>query len=399
MHAADARTLAERMARKADWSRDALSWRTAELDSTVAPGSVVTAPGEDGLWRVADWEWRDGGVELSLTRVAPTGGPATFAPSADGGRAVIPLDAPVGATMLSAFELPWDGSGSGDTPMLFAAVSSAAASWQGAALYVDRGDGNLVPLGGSGRMRSIMGLTQGTLPTANPLLVDRSAVLTVDLATASMNLVDADGGQLSAGANRALVGLEIVQFASAIPLGNGRWELRDLLRGRGGTEDAVASHVAGERFVLLDGTPISLDPALVGSGAATIVAAGLGDSAAVTSSIALRGITRRPLSPVDPLVVRHADGSIDLAWTRRARAAWTWDDGVDVPLHEQAELYRIDYDDIDHPLASWTVTSPQLHLDAATVSSLSSLRAGSALYVRQQGSASLSPPLFLATLP
>jgi len=37
----------------------------------ILPGAVVTLPGFAGCWRVAEWEWRESGVELTLGRVPP----------------------------------------------------------------------------------------------------------------------------------------------------------------------------------------------------------------------------------------------------------------------------------------------------------------------------------------
>ncbi|MFX9123832.1 hypothetical protein ABTN41_20585, partial [Acinetobacter baumannii] len=77
-------------------------------------------------------------------------------------------------------------------------------------------------------------------------------------------------------ANRALVGDEIIQFASAQPLGGGLWRLGTLLRGRGGTEWAVGGHTIGDRFVLLDAALTPIDPARVTQAANTaVVAVGL----------------------------------------------------------------------------------------------------------------------------
>jgi hypothetical protein len=58
---------------------------------------------------------------------------------------------------------------------------------------------------------------------------------------------------LPRGANAAVVGNEFLQFQTATLGGPGQYVLGGLLRGRLGTDDAVGSHVAGERFALLDG--------------------------------------------------------------------------------------------------------------------------------------------------
>jgi hypothetical protein len=393
--AADARALARDAARRAGWARETLSWRTTTLDARVAPGAVVTLPGQSGRWRVAEWEWRETGVELVLNRLPPGGEAAPLA--ADPGRANPPPDLAFGTTVLAAFELPWDGAGSGDTPALFAAVSAAGAGWTGAALFADTGDGELVPLGPSGRARSIMGTALDVLPPTNPLLLDRTSTVTVEFVGTRMALENATPRQLAMGANRALLGNELIQFARAVPLGDRRWRLEQLLRGRGGSEAAVAGHGAGETFVLLDGTPIALAPSLVGAAADTaIVAVGLGDEEPVASAIACQGVTLRPPSLVHARAAWAADGALTLRWTRRARGAWQWADGVDVPLREETEAYQVTYGDPASPAATWDIAEPHLVLTAAE---LDALPGASAFHVRQRGSYALSQPLFLTTLP
>ena len=400
MSAAQARDLAEWMARRADWSREKLAWRTAELNPAIAPGAIVTLPGQPGRWRVDEWEWRDSGVQLALTRIVPTGADTAISSPVDAGRVNPPADLTAAPSLLAAFELPWDGTGAGDTPALFAAVSAPQPNWKGAALFVDHGDGNLLSLGPSGRNRCIVGTAETALAPADSCYLDRGSTLVVVLADNAMALPTVDGRQLALGANRALIGHEIVQFANAAALGGRRWRIENMLRGRGGTEAAVAGHVAGETFVLLDAEPVALDPAIVGAApATTILAAGLGDPFPISSGIALQGITRRPLSPVHPRVASLSDGGIELGWTRRARGAWSWDDGVDAPLHEQAEAYQVTFGDPAAPIATWMVTSPLLVIDPATVANLAVALPGGALNVRQTGSYALSEPLFLTTIP
>lgn len=393
--AADARALAETAARRALWRRETVAWRCASLDPALAPGAIVTLPGIAGRWRLAEWEWRDSGVELTLARATPTGADAAPAAPVDPGRINPPPDLAAPPTVLAAFELPWDGAGSGDAPVLFAAASAASANWRGAALYADRGDGELQPLGPSGRVRSVVGEAETVLPPANPLLIDRSAGVTVRLVDPAMDLADGTGRQLSLGANRALLGTEIVQFARAEPLGGGRWRLTQLLRGRGGTESALAGHAEGESFVLLDARPVAIDAAAAGNGPeARVAAVGFGDDLPVSSVVALRGITLRPPSPVHPRLAALASGAIELGWTRRARGAWSWSDGVDAPLHEQSERYLVTLGDLAAPLAVWELGEPRLVLPPETLAALP----GGPINVRQQGSYALSEPLFLHML-
>ena len=82
----------------------------------------------------------------------------------------------------------------------------------------------------------------------------------------------------------------------------------------------------------------------------------------------------------------------------RARGAWGWLDGVDTPLHEQAEAYLVTYGPLASPAALWEATAPALIIDAVQRSALASGLPGESFRVRQQGTYALSEPLVLATL-
>ncbi|EJL27557.1 phage tail protein [Novosphingobium sp. AP12] len=401
LDAATARALIESTARRIDWTRDRISWRISELDPAVGPGALVKLPGIAGLWRVREWEWRESGIELALERALPAGADVPPALGADAGRGNAPTDGLAGQTRLVAFELPFDGTtGTPDSPRCFAAVSGDNANWRGAALHADRGDGQLLPLGPSGRARAVIGTVHSVLRTANPLFLDRASELTVSLIDPAMQLPSIDTGQLALGANLALVGEEIIQFLHAISMGGGNWRLSGLLRGRGGTENAIGSHHADEDFVLLGAGLVPLDTMTLGSDPGRrVVALGRGDDEPVETAVLLDGITLRPLSPVHPRRTISNDGSWMLSWTRRARGKWPWRDGIDVPLTEQAESYLVTAGQVDAPLASWTTPSPGLEITAAIRDELTALAPAIPIHVRQQGTHALSPPLLLCTLP
>lgn len=384
-------------ARNDGWARETMSWRCAELDPAIAPGSVVTLAGIGGRWRVATWEWREIGVELTLERV-----PTANLVELDGtssGKAVLASDLPLYATAIQAYELPWDGTGSADAALLYAAVSSVGAGWKGAALYADPGDGELRQIGTSGRLRATMGKATSLLP-AGPLgMFDRSSTLSVQLLAEDMALTSATTRQLAQGANLAMLGEEIIQFGQATSLGGGVWRLEQLLRGCGGTEAAISSHAVGDPFVMLDSTPVALDAAKIADGAnVRIGAMGIADADVVMSAIACRGIGRRPLSPVHARKQTMADGSMALSWVRRARGGWKWLDGVDQPLLEEAEAYRVGLGPADNPAAVWQTTSSSLTLSASTLATLRASMPGAALWVQQIGTYARSDALHLADL-
>jgi hypothetical protein len=396
LSAATAQSLAGSASRCAARPADTISYRVTEVDPAIGPGAFVRVPVASGLWRIAQWEWQQDGVLLSLAACPVAGAAATTAvPTVDPGRFNPAADLARSPTVLEAFALPWDGIGSGESPAVFAAASGASTGWKGAALLADLGgDGSsLTPIGSTRRTRARIGQTLTALAPASALLLDRSSTVDIAFAGPDQTLVDASLPQLLQGANRARIGSEIVQFASAVPLGGRVWRLSNLLRGRGGTEWAIPAHAAGEPFVLIDDALVQLDPARIGDPATTrIVAVGLGDTAAVSVPIADPWATLRPLSPVHGSARRQPDGSIVLDWIRRARGAWLWQDGVDIPLCEEAERWEITTGDPAAPAMRWQTSTAGLVVTAAQ---LAALPAGSPPYfaVRQIGRHTASIPL------
>lgn len=395
LDAAEARLRINHAATRAGWIRETMSWRAVELDPTLGPGTVVRAPGHAGLWRITGWEWRDHGVELELARLPY--GPAR-AQAADPGRALVPPDWPLGTTDLAACELPWDGSGTGHAPRLYAAPSSASAGWRGAQLFAVQ-DSALIPLG-TGNRRAVLGESLTALPSSTAHVLDRTASVTVRLLASDFALFSATAESLAAGANTLLIGGELLQFVRASALGNREWRLDGLLRGRGGTE-AAARHgqTSGSRVMLIDHRLTPLDPASAGlSDVSQIAALGLADSAPILAPVTNRGLTQKPLTPVHPHISIAADGTMLLRWTRRARGAVAWADHVDVPLNEESETYIVGLGPVDTPILRWETGTPALTLDAPIAAALATDHTGQPIWVRQLGRFAQSDPLLLITL-
>jgi hypothetical protein len=392
--AADARALTNSAAVRAERARETVAWRMAELDPAVTPGKIVRLPDRDGLWSIDTWEWRDQGIELELRRMPRR--PARQ-PAADAGEALCAPDLMVTSTQLRAFELPWDGNGSFETRLPYAAVSSAASGWRGAALYSVHGS-ELQPLGASGRQRSVIGRTISALEASDCFLLDRTVSIEIQLASADFALTSAGAPELVGGANMALVGNEVLQFLMAVPLGAARWRISGLLRGRGGTEPAAKQGTpAGVDFILLDDAPVVLDPAKLGSDT-TVAAIGLNDPEPVYTPLANAGLTRQPLTPVHGAITLASDGSVSLAWCRRSRGSWHWLDGVEVPINEQMESYLVGIGDSEAPALRWETQTTRLSIDAATWASVRAAHAGRSLWVCQAGTVSLSPPLLITII-
>lgn len=161
-----------------------------------------------------------------------------------------------------------------------------------------------------------------------------------------MTLIDADADQIDRGANAALIGDEAIQFGRAERIGPARWRLSRLLRGRRGSEWAVAAHRAGEPFVLIDPAStrtLVADDTVIGREIA-VLATGIADGDEVTATLVPDGRSVVPPSPVHLCTTSEGEG-IRLRWTRRSRTGWQWADAVDAALGEEREAYRVTISD------------------------------------------------------
>ena len=374
------------------------------LDSRVyRPGKLVKCDGIDGLWRVRECEIGSGFVQLSLMRANPYAG--LTAAGSEQGRSVADADLRAGSTRLLLVDLPFAVDAPttvSDTARLYAAAAGDA-GWRNAQLFASGSGGAPGTYIGQIPAPTVIGTTSCALDFANPALIDELNHLDVDLHHAGMTLVYADYAQLLAGRNIAVVGREIIQFAMALPLAEGRFRLSRLIRGLGGTEAEMERHVAGEEFVLLDGgsmleigsayyTPFS---------PADVFALGREDLDPVPATITSPGRALTPWSPVHPRWTFLDGGDLRIEWTRRSRAGTIWPDHVEVPLAEEFEKYRVELsEEVDSEPAIVIETSePQVVVAADQIAPiLANNISGITAKISQIGSHGLSDALAL-TIP
>jgi hypothetical protein len=396
MTAGGARQLANDSANRSRWQQEIVIWRVGEVDPRHVPGTIVRIPDTRGYWLLRSWEWHDRGIELELERLAPG---ASSPRSSDPGETVQQPDLIIPETLLTVTEIPADGNANPASPLIFAAVSAANPAWRGAALYAVQGTA-LVDIGSSGSQRAVIGTLEQALPPSTARLFEPKAIAVIKLVADELEFSDTTVGGIAAGANRLLIGSEVIQFARAEPLGEGRWQLTGLLRGRGGTESSAADgHPAQAFAVLLDDRLVALDPEFVPPLSSTRIAAiGTGDAEAVIAPLGNAGLSRRPPAPVHPRTRIATDGGMTFNWIRRARGQWRWDDAIDVPLVEERELYRVGYGPASAPFASWSTAQSQFQLSQAEIASLVAAHGPSDLWVRQIGTFDVSPALLLIAL-
>src|SRR5437868_3457012 len=121
---------------------------------------------------------------------------------------------------------------------------------------------------------------------------------------------------LVGGANLAAVGDELIQFGRVTALGDRRFRLSRLLRGRRGTEWAAADHEAGEPVTLI--LREALAPIEGPAGAqAQVLASGVGDLPDAATAVRTIGVELlRPPSPVHLKATESGEGDLAIAWVR-----------------------------------------------------------------------------------
>ncbi|PXW78145.1 putative tail protein [Blastomonas natatoria] len=347
--------------------RERIRLRLALFDMDLLPGKVVAIEGMAGEWLVRRWQWGAEGVDLELESRGKASGASTEV--SDPGRSISSPDGPIGETRLAIFDLP----SPMDRPMSHPHIGIAAAGrqpgWRGAHVY--EADDAALP----GEILDFLriGATLGDVVVGpgpgSSLIRDDLNTITVELVRdGPFVLANADDDALSRGANMAMVGRELLQFARAEPMGDRTFRLSGLWRGRGGTEDAISAHGTDESFVLVNDALVLVDPDRVSARPDfQALAQGRGDAVPVHAGLTDIGRAMRPLAPVHPVCDVDADGSVTLRWVRRSRSGFAWRDQVEVPLDEAFEAYRVIILADGTEVAAIEVAAPSLAIDTVTM--------------------------------
>ncbi len=226
-------------------------------------------------------------------------------------------------------------------------VAPDGADWNGAAIYRSDDGGE----DGGNTFNLLAGLegaaTFGAIITSLPAGITETwdQVNQVEVVLTAGSLASVSELAVFNGANAALIGDELVQFQNAELIGERTYRLSRLLRGRQGTEWAVGSHTAGDRFILLS-------PALYTTAIANnligrqlfykgvSVGNSLGNTDEVTFTYTGRNL--KPFAPVHVKGVRDGSGNLTISWIRRSRVDGEWRDGVGIPLGEETEAYEVE---------------------------------------------------------
>jgi hypothetical protein len=307
----------------------------------LVAGSRIRVAGRSGLWKVDRWT-----LDRMILTVELTGVPGMVPPApgeASPGRPVGQPDFLHGPTSLLLLDLPLASEALPGRPRLLAAAAGAEPGWRRAELAASfDGGGSWIPAGPTAPA-AVIGTSLEAPAAAGSALIDQRGGFEVELLNEAMWLESRGDPALADGANLAAVGDELIQFGVAEPLGNRRFRLSRLLRGRRGTEWASALHLPGEPFALIEAESLVEVDAPLGAlgGEARLLAAGPGDPGGVEAVRPVTGEAMRPPAPAHFRARTLANGDIALSWVRRSRNGWVWLSGSDTALGEESESYRL----------------------------------------------------------
>ena len=236
-----------------------------------------------------------------------------------------------------------------DDPGYYAAFTPAGSdgTWPGAALLRGLADTGYEEVARA-IDRTVMGTCTTTLGTfSGGTVFDQ--VNTVTVAVDGTLASHTRAAVLNGTAPAMLIGEEVLQYTTATLVSAGVYTLSGLLRGRRGTEWAIAGHAADERAVLLQASGlrrVAMDAGQLGAQYShKAVTFGRPVAAAEVEEFTNTGAGLKPFAPVDLRISRNlATADILLSWKRRTRLAprFTGAAGISVPLGEVAEAYEVE---------------------------------------------------------
>lgn len=398
--AASARSLAAWLAAAVTDGRETLVWQ-GDLAALALPIGGLVRLGDGSKWRISGRMVRDNHVSIELARHQRIAPPNL---NADPGAAVPAPEWPEAQGVVRLFDLPNLEPSAPTSPRIILAAAASHERWRGADCWFVGADGE-EPVA-IGRLRSVMamGVLEEEAPIGSTYLIDQRHKLRVRLEHEGMGLESVNNSRLLAGANRAMLGGELIQFGAAeLESGTqseGRvWRLSRLLRAQGG-QVVDGPHPAGTPFLLLDDHAVlpMVDSLAqrAGMGGAWVEWAERGDTLMHSVAVPSSANALRPLVPVHGRAQADENGGLWLSWIRRSRVNIGWRDEVDMPLGEAAELWRLTLhppDSAKAMMAAWEISTPQFYLEPALVAQLPT---GTAAQIIQVGDFASSAGLRIA---
>jgi hypothetical protein len=230
------------------------------------------------------------------------------------------------------------------------AMYGGNSGWGGGVLMQSKDDGtSWASVAESAAPGATTGICSNSIGVAESRLIDNSSILDVTLRTGELFSVT-ELAMLN-GANYFAYGAdgrwEIIAAKTCTLVSGKSYTLKDMLRGRFGTEWAMSTHSAGDVVVLLDTNDVETILSESSQIGLPYLYRGITLNRDIDSdtnrTFTYRGINLKPLSPVYVTGVGSlVTNDWTLSWIRRTRIGGEWRDGVDANLGESLEKYEVD---------------------------------------------------------
>jgi Putative phage tail protein len=347
MDASTGKGIAEKMLSIAWLRRDKFNYQLPISYMHIAAGNKIVVGHDDGKDRSLRVNRAELRLPGSILVECETDGSSVLTKAASAVTSLVPTQVVTlpGVTTAHLLDLPILRD-IDDTAGFYVAGNGPSTGWPGAVVYRSRDGGvNYEPFGDLIE-GAVIGVTSGALGNASPHYWDETSTVTITLLDTRDTLESVTELQVLNGANACVIGDEVLQFRTATLIGLAQYQLSGLLRGRKGTEDKIAGHAAGDRFILLTAPGVYRPVLEVGEVgiARSYKASSVGTllSDAPPFSFTHSGRYAKPYAAAHLAGTRNGGGDLAMTWIRRTRLDAPWADGIDAPLGETTEAYEVD---------------------------------------------------------
>lgn len=257
-------------------------------------------------------------------------------------------------SQLAMFDLPLNNDDDFANGPYAGMAGASSSSWRGATLYKSSDAGSSYAGGESETTAQVMGTALNVLGDWQGGFVwDEVNYLDVLVGAGGGTLASATKSAVRAGANGAVVGLEIIHWRDATLIAPSTYRLTGLLRGQRGTEFLTPAHAVGDIFAAF---PLMDVNGSLGEIHASRLYKPVTDGTSVASATAVaftnNGAALRCYAPAHLYGGADGSGDITLRWMRRTRKGGAWVGGATIPLSEASEQYVVQIWDLSYALCA-----------------------------------------------
>lgn len=291
--------------------------------------------------------------------------PAIYSPSAVGqeGQSTGQVLSHAGPTNMRLLDMPCVDSTTMNVPGMLSVACGSYTGWTGGTIYESDDSGqSWTGVQGFSAPGSIFGYANNALAAGATHIIDTANSINVRIYSGALSSVTELA--MFNGSNHFAIGLngrwEIIAARTATAESDGTYTLRNLMRGRFGTEQYIGTHAVFDQVVLLDPAAvrfIGMDVAAINQARLWrgVTRGQLIDSAA-SESVTYTGVNLECLSPIQIRGAKNAASDWSIEWTRRTRTPVEPFSGIAAPLGETGEAYEIEIWDSTFATLKRTIT-------------------------------------------